>query len=110
MISCLQADTCVVSVTSRSLSLLSGTRLLSFQSLTLDEQYALNEIALPSTSIGPNTDVVREGEASDRLLIITKGWACRYMTTRNGGRLLSSLLLPGDVANLDVVDGPSIRY
>ena len=110
MISCSQGDTCVVSVTRRSLSLLSGTRLLSFQSLTCDEQYALDEIALPPTSVGPHTDVVREGDASDRLLIITKGWACRYMTTRNGGRLLSSLLLPGDVANLDVLLFERLHY
>jgi CRP-like cAMP-binding protein len=100
--SALQADTYAIFGTRRLLRLLSGTR-CSFQSLTLDEQYALDNITFSFTSVGPHTDVVREGEGSDRLMIITEGWASRYMTTTNGGRLLSSLLLPGDAANLNAL-------
>ncbi|MDQ0840021.1 Crp/Fnr family transcriptional regulator [Sphingomonas faeni] len=101
MIGASQAETFFTSDTRQQLSLHSSLPIWSAQMLTRDEQYALEEIALHVTPVGPHTDIVREGEGTDRLFIVTKGWACRYATTRNGGRLLSRLLVPGDIANLD---------
>jgi CRP-like cAMP-binding protein len=44
---------------------------------------------------------VREGERAATLFVVTDGWAYRYTTTREGGRQLTALLVPGDVGNLD---------
>ena len=68
-----------------------------------EERSALESAALPARSIKANTDLIREGEAVDQLFVVTQGWACRYKTTRDGGRQIVALLLPGDMANLDTL-------
>ena len=37
----------------------------------------------------------------ESLLVLNQGWACRYATTREGGRQILAILLPGDICNLD---------
>lgn len=44
---------------------------------------------------------MREGEEADRLCFVVDGWACRFKTTRDGGRQIVTLMVPGDAANLD---------
>jgi CRP-like cAMP-binding protein len=85
----------------RPLSMFSRTRLWAAGFLSREEQHALEGAATPVKSVGPNIDLVREGERADTLLIVTDGWACRYTTTREGGRQLPALLVPGDIGNLD---------
>ncbi len=68
-----------------------------------EERSALESAALPARSIKANTDLIREGEAVDQLFVVTRGWACRYKTTRDGGRQIVALLVPGDMANLDTL-------
>lgn len=80
---------------------LSNTRLADSRFVSPEERDALEGAVSSSQSIGPNIDLVREGDRADSLFIITAGWACRYMTRRNGARHLPALLLPGDVGNLD---------
>ena len=58
---------------------------------------------LPAKSVRAGTDLVREGERTDSLFIVADGWACRYMTTKEGGRQLPMLLVPGDIGNLDLL-------
>ena len=67
------------------------------------ERQALHAAALPERSGKANSDLLHEGDASDQLLILTEGWACRYKTTRDGSRQIVALLVPGDVVNLDVL-------
>ena len=55
----------------------------------------------PPRKVDARFDLAREGDHTDTLFIITEGWACRYTTTREGGRQLPALLVPGDVCNLD---------
>jgi CRP-like cAMP-binding protein len=85
----------------RPSSPLQGTRLFGFGLLSREEKSALEVATTPEKSIKPQSYLVREEERVDALHIVTDGWAFRYATTRQGGRQLSALLLPGDIANLD---------
>jgi two-component sensor histidine kinase len=80
---------------------LSATRLWRSRFLSREEQHALADAVSIAKPVGPNIDLVREGEHADSLFIVTEGWACRYATTREGGRQLPAVLVPGDVGNLD---------
>lgn len=81
-------------------SALTGTRFLSaFQAG--EEREALEAAALPVRTLRPNTDLLREGDATDQLHILVEGWGCRYKTTRDGSRQIVALVVPGDMANLD---------
>ena len=80
---------------------LAGTRLWNSPSLGADEQRALEDIASSPRSVRANTDIIREGAPADSLFVVLDGWAFRYATTREGGRQIPALLLPGDTCNLD---------
>lgn len=58
----------------------------------------------------PGVDLLREGEATDRIHVLTDGWAYRYKTKRDGVRQVVAVLLPGDCANLDSVAFPRTDY
>lgn len=89
-------------VSGRRTSGLTHSRFLAaFQSP--DERMALEAVSLPPRTLPANTDLVREGDATDRLYVLTEGWACRYKTARDGSRQIVALLVPGDVANLDTL-------
>lgn len=85
----------------RPLLPLAGTRLWTSSFLSPEEQHALEGAVSPAKSVVPDVDLAREGERVDTLFIVTDGWACRYTTTREGGRQLPALLVPGDIGNLD---------
>lgn len=95
---------------SRRISPLEGTRLWSSRFLSRDEQHALEEAVSAVRSVRPNVDLVREGEAADNLHVVTQGWACRYTMTRDGGRQLPAVLVPGDIGNLDTLLFDRIDY
>ncbi|WP_425228869.1 Crp/Fnr family transcriptional regulator [Sphingomonas sp.] len=75
--------------------------LLTSGFLSREEQRALEDALSLARWVGPNIDLVREGEGADTLFIVAEGWAFRYTTTREGNRQLPALILPGDVGNLD---------
>jgi CRP-like cAMP-binding protein len=91
-------------------SSLSRTRLWKSGVLSREEQHALEDSISPAKSVGPNNDLVCEGEPADVLFIVLDGWACRYMTTRAGGRQIPTLLVPGDIANLDSLMFDRLEY
>lgn len=71
--------------------------------LSYSERQALEAVAVPAKRVQPHTDLLREGKRADHLFVITEGWACRYVMSRDGCRQLSALLLPGDIVNLDAL-------
>ena len=89
---------------------LAGTRIGASAFLSREERQALESAALPSRSVRAGQDLVREGKPTDRLYLITDGWACRYQTTRDGMRQISALLVPGDTANIDSLTFDSPGY
>ncbi|MCC6737227.1 MAG: Crp/Fnr family transcriptional regulator [Bauldia sp.] len=46
--------------------------------------------------IEPRRDLISEGEASDVVVALLDGFACRYKTVARGRRQITGLLLPGD--------------
>lgn len=89
---------------------LTGSRLWNSRFLSREEQQALEEVVSPAKPVGANIDLVREGEPADSLFIIAHGWAYRYTMTREGGRQLPALLVPGDIGNLDSLLFDRINY
>jgi CRP-like cAMP-binding protein len=81
--------------------LLRSTGLGRLTFLSQEERRALEGAVISPRSVNAHTDLVREGERTDHLFLTIKGWACRYTTTREGGRQFSALLVPGDLCNLD---------
>lgn len=49
------------------------------------------------------SDIVREGAGTDAIHFILDGWCCRYRLLRDGRRQLPTLLLPGDICDLDAL-------
>lgn len=89
---------------------LTGTRLWSSGLLRREEQQALEDAVSAVKLVDPNVDLVREGRPMDSVFIVAEGWVCRYTTTREGGRQLPALLVPGDIGNLDTLMFDRIDY
>ena len=60
----------------------------------------LIEACEPTRIVPRNRDLIREGETPGPLIVILKGWACRYKVLRDGNRQIMALLLPGDFCDL----------
>ena len=82
--------------------LLAGTRLGSAD-LSTEERAALQAAIGPRRPVRAHAELLGEGDACDRMVMVVEGWACRYITARNGARQIVGLLVPGDIANLDVL-------
>jgi CRP-like cAMP-binding protein len=78
--------------------------------LTPEERDVLARVASPAKSIKAGVDLIQEGQQSDSLLLIIDGWACRYTTTLEGTRLLTALLVPGDLGNLGTLMFERLDY
>ena len=100
----------VARIASLKSSLLARTRLWASAFLSREEQLLLESAALPAKSVRSGIDLVREGERTDNLLVVVEGWAGRYTTTSEGGRQIPTLLVAGDIANLDTLLFDRIDY
>ena len=78
--------------------------------LTKDEQRALAQAVSWSKRFDHHKDLVCEDEKTDNLLLVTSGWAYRYTCVPDGGRQLTALLVPGDIANLDALLFERVAY
>jgi len=78
--------------------------------LTKDEQHAIGQAITWSKQFEPHRDLVSEAEKADNVLIVLSGWAYRYSCVSDGGRQLTALLVPGDIANLDTLLFHEIAY
>ena len=87
-----------------------GTLLTSSAFLSPEDQQALAEITTAPRSLRAGVDLVSEGEQTGSVYVITEGWACRYKTTRNGGRQITGLAIPGDLCNLDSFLLPQVSF
>jgi CRP-like cAMP-binding protein len=82
---------------------LADTRLGAVSSLSAEEMIALQDCPARRQIVRSGVDLVREGERVDALIFLIEGWACQYITTCNGRRQISALLLPGDICDLDAL-------
>ena len=77
-------------------------KLQSLSTLSEDDRAALQRLTAHAETAGPNTDLIREGDAPDGVYLIIDGMACRYKRRANGARQITAYLLPGDFCDLDV--------
>ncbi|MCW5715061.1 MAG: Crp/Fnr family transcriptional regulator [Bauldia sp.] len=59
-------------------------------------EHDLNAALADSRLVEPRQDIVVEGRASDLVVALLDGFACRYKTVARGRRQITGLLLPGD--------------
>ncbi|MDQ0840145.1 Crp/Fnr family transcriptional regulator [Sphingomonas faeni] len=78
--------------------------------LTKTEQRALEHAVTWSKRFDLHKDLICEGQKADNLLIVASGWAYRYSCAPDGGRQLTALLVPGDIANLDMLLFERVSY
>lgn len=82
---------------------LGDTRLAALPFLSAEERTALDDCPASRRSFKAGADLIGEGEAVDHLYFLVEGWACQYITSRDGRRQISALLVPGDVCDLDAL-------
>ena len=51
-------------------------------------------------SVGPDQDIVREGDRPSECCLVVEGFACRYKLTAAGKRQIFSFHIPGDLPDL----------
>lgn len=66
------------------------------------DQHLLEQLSANPRLVPPHTDLVREGDKPDGVLLVLSGLACRHKLRANGSRQINAFLLPGDLCDLDV--------
>ena len=80
---------------------LADTRLARSGFVSDGERAALLKVHLGQRSLEPGEELLAEGSVPDNLYFMSAGWADRFVTTGSGTRQIPTLLVPGDVCNLD---------
>ena len=75
-------------------------KLRSISPLTEDEMHCILALPLTIKSVGPDQDIVREGDRPWECCLIVEGFACRYKLTAEGKRQIFSFHTPGDIPDL----------
>ncbi|RYB07799.1 Crp/Fnr family transcriptional regulator [Lichenibacterium ramalinae] len=60
----------------------------------------LAALAADAVCVGPDCDMVREGDPCDSVLAVLRGFACRYRLLPGGQRQITAYLIPGDLFGL----------
>ena len=66
------------------------------------DRAVLERINVNSRYVAPGTDLVREGDKPDGVVLVMDGMACRHKHRANGARQIMAYLVPGDTGDLDV--------
>jgi CRP-like cAMP-binding protein len=75
-------------------------KLRSISPLSDEEKQCLFGLPLTTRTIGPDQDIVREGDRPSECCLVIEGFACRYKLTVAGKRQIFSFHLPGDIPDL----------
>jgi CRP-like cAMP-binding protein len=75
-------------------------KLDSIASLTDDEVQAIVDLPMQTADLGPDQDIVRDGDRPARCCLLLEGFACRYKITPRGTRQILSFHVPGDIPDL----------
>lgn len=79
------------------------TRLRLLTALGEVELVALERLCEHPRHIRARTNLTTLGDRAQRLHILLDGWACRFSLMSDGRRQITSLLIPGDVCDLDSI-------
>ncbi|GJD95707.1 Crp/Fnr family transcriptional regulator [Methylobacterium iners] len=77
-------------------------KLDAFVSLSDDDKAHLAQLTARPRLVEARTDLVREGDVPDGVVVILEGFACRYKIRESGARHITAYLLPGDLGDVDV--------
>jgi CRP-like cAMP-binding protein len=77
-------------------------KLEAFGPLPEADKRLLDEISRDARSVGPKTDLIREGDTPSDVNLILEGFACRYKVLPDGTRQIMAYLVPGDFCDLHV--------
>jgi CRP-like cAMP-binding protein len=80
---------------------LADTSLARLEFVSDEERAALAKVYLSQRSLDPGEGLIEEGGMPDNLYFLAEGWAYRYIMTGSGTRQIPTILVPGDVCNLD---------
>ncbi|TXN72026.1 helix-turn-helix domain-containing protein [Methylobacterium sp. WL6] len=77
-------------------------KLEGFAPLSDADKAVLERISAPARIVPSQTDLAREGDAPEGVILILEGMACRHKVRANGSRQITAYLVPGDLCDLDV--------
>jgi CRP-like cAMP-binding protein len=75
-------------------------KLRSINPLSEEEKQRIAELPLSIQEIGPDQDIVREGDRPSECCLLIDGFTCRYKLTEEGKRQIFSFHTPGDIPDL----------
>lgn len=86
-----------------------AAKLSSFTDLGTGDVAALDALLGAPVTGQAYDDVIREGERPDQVILLLRGWACRYKVLEDGARQIVAYLVPGDLCDphvfiLDAMD------
>jgi CRP-like cAMP-binding protein len=68
--------------------------------LSQEEKHAILRLPVTIREIGPDQDIVREGDQPSQCCVVLEGFQCRYKMLRDGERQIMSFHVPGDIPDL----------
>jgi CRP-like cAMP-binding protein len=68
--------------------------------LSQEEKQAILRLPVTIREIGPDQDVVREGDRPSQCCVVLEGFQCRYKMLSDGERQIMSFHVPGDIPDL----------
>lgn len=77
-------------------------KLEAFMPLTDAEKLDLARISAKPCLVPARTDLIREGQPPNGVILVLDGYACRYKLRANGARHIMAYLVPGDLCDLNV--------
>jgi CRP-like cAMP-binding protein len=84
-------------------------KLRSIADLSPEDEQAVFGLPMTFRSLGPDQDIVREGDRPSQCCLVVEGFACRYKLLPGGKRQIMSFHIAGDIPDLqslylDVMD------
>ena len=76
-------------------------KLEGFTTLSPADRARLEAISAGARIVPPGTDLVREGDAPDGVVLVMDGFASRHKHRANGARQIMAYLIPGDLGDID---------
>lgn len=77
-------------------------KLSGFSQLDKDDAAVLAKATSRARTVGPRTDLIREGDRPGPVFVILDGWAYRYKILPSGTRQVLAFLMPGDSCDLHI--------
>ena len=75
-------------------------KLDAYVELTSEDKSLLADLQSPPVTIGRGKELMREGDAGNRVIILRTGWASSYKDLRDGGRQIINFPVAGDCVGL----------